>query len=929
MKKKASDSIFHNEIPMERFRRVCGLFDSIPPSEWSSIEAAAEFGRLRKQIEGMIDTTTRKFTQDDAPDFVHNLNLLFTRVASIPILRAFMNGNREDLREAVGEDGYMRYLSSDGYRGATDPLLPTADRDAYVRGDALYVLHETRRQQLSQNHTETVRASLVETLWEGWLWVCLPLLVIALVCLGLKILGDEHWRKSGLKSEPSVQKYPSSVTGERPTFVKADPEANAAPVTPPTGAVSPATEPLREEPTGTKNPRAVAGPMIAVQEADPMKATPKPGTVPVTPPTAAAPPAAEALKKEEASEGSHKSGGTNNSNQKIGDWWDEIGKVLVGEFPKESKAKPLMKAIYAITILALAGMAGATGAFLSTLMRILGVAGSSQLGRNIVQFQSSRMALKLGPLLGAIFATVLSGLFAARVVTLDIFPQLDNEGKIPWFFVYYYHTDFAKWMIWAFIAGFSERLVPDMLDRLTARAQGEAKAQSVVTSTTETLKIGSAKSPPTTIPQNIRLVQQTDGLWKATWDAVQGADKYILSKKHEGTDQDFVALPEVTTGTEAVIGNLPRTGALKFQVKANNSAGDGPVGTAEIVLPEKSFNEPPLGQAAQPYFTTAQKIKYAITEPALHFGAWDGSAGVACGPEHFVGATDEDNTLRLYPAAGGAEGMKLLDLNDWGPFPKKQKHDGVTFREADIEGAARIGDVIYWISSHARDSDRKVCPERRVFFATKLTGSGTDTMLETTGTPYTQIVEDILADGRLGDLQTAVLAEKAPKEEGGFNIESLCADSDLLYVGFRNPLVDGKALLLPLMNPSPMIHEGKRALFGDPIPLNLGGLGFRDMVKWRGEFLILAGDYRDRFDDQSAQGPKLFRWSGKRDESPIEMMVNLRDLNPEAALVFGNEMDGPLLILSDDGKWNVQPGENRKMTPVPERRFRSVWLKAE
>ncbi len=40
-------------------------------------------------------------------------------------------------------------------------------------------------------------------------------------------------------------------------------------------------------------------------------------------------------------------------------------------------------------------------------------------------------------------------------------------------------------------------------------------------------------------------------------------------------------------------------------------------------------------------------------------------------------------------------------------------------------------------------------------------------------------------------------------------------------------------------------------------------------------------------------------------------------------------MEGSLLILSDDGKWDVQPGENRKETPVPERRFRSVWLKGE
>ena len=322
-------------------------------------------------------------------------------------------------------------------------------------------------------------------------------------------------------------------------------------------------------------------------------------------------------------------------------------------------------------------------------------------------------------------------------------------------------------------------------------------------------------------------------------------------------------------------------------------------------------------------------MKPTLTAPLIHFGAWDGSAGFACGPEHFVGATDEDNILRLYPTEGGTEGVELLNLNDWGPFPKKRKRDAVTFREADIESAARIGEVIYWISSHARDSGGMECPERRVFFATKISGTGADTRLEMTGSPYTRLVDDILRDGRLKALQTAVLAEKAPKEKGGFNIESLCADGDLLYIGFRNPIKDGMAILLPLLNPNALIHEGGRAVFGDPVRLDLGGLGFRDMVKWRGGFLIVAGDYRDRFEDQDAQGPKLFQWSGGRDELPVEMEVDFHDLNPEAALVFGDETDGSVLILSDDGKWHVRQGENPKTTPAQERRFRSVWLKTE
>src|SRR5439155_18316253 len=40
------------------------------------------------------------------------------------------------------------------------------------------------------------------------------------------------------------------------------------------------------------------------------------------------------------------------------------------------------------------------------------------------------------------------------------------------------------------------------------------------------------------------------------------------------------------------------------------------------------------------------------------------------------------------------------------------------------------------------------------------------------------------------------------------NIESLCADGESLVIGFRNPVPDGKALLVPLKNPAAVIDSG-------------------------------------------------------------------------------------------------------------------------
>jgi hypothetical protein len=304
--------------------------------------------------------------------------------------------------------------------------------------------------------------------------------------------------------------------------------------------------------------------------------------------------------------------------------------------------------------------------------------------------------------------------------------------------------------------------------------------------------------------------------------------------------------------------------------------------------------------------------EFSLSAQVLFEGAVDGSAGADVGGGFFVGATDEDNKLRLYDAKGGSS-LKTLDV---GINAAVKSALGLKkIKECDLEGAAKIADLIFWIGSHGRNEHAKEKKERQVLFATKLTGVGRVAKLEIAGEVYTQLVDDLLKDSTLAPFDLAKAATLAPKAEGGLNIESLATDRGKLWIGFRNPQSKARdALLVPLLNPTEIIKKGARARLGDPLLLNLGGLGVRDMVAWNDGFLIIGGDFVDRF-APGAKPSRVFSW--KPGTEPKDIGVDFGDLNPEAIMIMGEGDTVRILILSDDGKY---PGRNGKKA------FRGVWL---
>jgi hypothetical protein len=103
-------------------------------------------------------------------------------------------------------------------------------------------------------------------------------------------------------------------------------------------------------------------------------------------------------------------------------------------------------------------------------------------------------------------------------------------------------------------------------------------------------------------------------------------------------------------------------------------------------------------------------------------------------------------------------------------------------------------------------------------------------------------------------------------------------------------------------------------MLGDPIRLDLRGLGIRDIARWREEFIIVAGDFRDR-KAEGAQPSRLFRWSGKSADAPTSLVGDLGDLNPEGLVVYGEGAEARLQLLSDDGGETFRSAQIEKGAP--------------
>lgn len=337
----------------------------------------------------------------------------------------------------------------------------------------------------------------------------------------------------------------------------------------------------------------------------------------------------------------------------------------------------------------------------------------------------------------------------------------------------------------------------------------------------------------------------------------------------------------------------------------------------------------------------------SIAPGAVYSGMCDASAAIALGGPYFAVADDEENIIYTYSLESPGTPIARTPLDSIESIteraalkkakkPKREKlsqpsqtdelsHEQLLdlarkLPESDIEAAARFGNTILWVGSHGQNARGKQAPHRRRIHLTSVSATKRPPSISPLGKPFSGFLTELLSHKAFAHLKLNEAAELAPKFPGGIAIEGFVVDpSGIAYIGFRNPTVRGKALVIALSNPGAIIrHEQLR--FGEAIFLDLGGRGIKDLVMADSSILIAAGD------PLSPKRSALYRWESPPSPESVSLITSLEasELNVEALLLLDDR--GKLLLLSDDGNEIIGDETCKRLKNRAQRRFRTAEL---
>ncbi len=214
----------------------------------------------------------------------------------------------------------------------------------------------------------------------------------------------------------------------------------------------------------------------------------------------------------------------------------------------------------------------------------------------------------------------------------------------------------------------------------------------------------------------------------------------------------------------------------------------------------------------------------------------------------------------------------------------------------DLEGltADRAG-WVYAITSHSRDDDGAKKKSREKLVRFRVDGD--------------RVVDPEVVDGLKHALKTrhAVLAAAAKvrdvKDSGGFNIEGLelSADQQRLWIGFRSPLHEGRALIACVENTSAVFESDEAPRIAPRLEeLDLGGHGIRGLsyVPALGQYLVIGGPTT-----REPAAFDLWLWTGEPGARARRVTVAGLQGFEKAEGVCAARVGGAdrIMVVSDDG----------------------------
>ena len=294
-------------------------------------------------------------------------------------------------------------------------------------------------------------------------------------------------------------------------------------------------------------------------------------------------------------------------------------------------------------------------------------------------------------------------------------------------------------------------------------------------------------------------------------------------------------------------------------------------------------------------------------------------SSVATSGDYLWTASDEMRTVECLEPNGRGYGLhRQFKLDELFPgLPGAEKE-----HEADVEALDVAHGRLWVCGSHSltrrtRDKtdatvDPKIRerPSRRLLGSVELSKDGGGFIAPGKALPY---------DGAgslramLGSLAHIAPFMDLPSKENGLDIEGLVSFRRKIYIGMRGPVVDNIALVAAIgMTRDFGVDETGIFLH----LVDLGGLGVRDMTRWDGGILILAGPVN------GADGPfRLLQWTPRR-TSKIQKPEKVQDLqlgadHPEGICALNRAGADGLIVLYDTKS-------DKRLSGT---RYRAEWFK--